>query len=422
LYWIPAAQLPLLLVTEAVYAVWLYKMKPYYKPSLYKSEIAFSLLQCASFGAMTVATFTGDAALTLFVVLMLCQTAAMCAFVGFHAKHVLKFARELSTAWRTRHERTPPQEAMAHSVLVSMKSLQYVRVIGGKAKLWTSHFQLRNLLLTGRIYESAAGKPQASRASDGYVPTVSRALDRYATRDRESLMRTSMSAWASASLLETSTEGLSIIRSVPTRLRTIDSLAVPGERLSTMSLKVPRDSLRPSISAESKADMQRSLLIAAQPREASKPAHLPALPRAAPSYPPQQSLDEDLTLNEEEEEEDLPVDAVYVLKASADVLPPEKLTAKDRLLIEDSTQLPALPLAAPSYPVQQSLDEDPALSEVDEEEEEEDQLIEAGKGDDEAGEEEASADLVAPKAEDELILDDYMLVDDKEARDEWQVI
>jgi hypothetical protein len=189
-----------------------------------------------------------------------------------------------------------------------------------------------------------------------------------------------------------------------------------------MSLKVPRDSLRPSISAESKADMQRSLLIAAQPREASKPAHLPALPRAAPSYPPQQSLDEDLTLNEEEEEEDLPVDAVYVLKASADVLPPEKLTAKDRLLIEDSTQLPALPLAAPSYPVQQSLDEDPALSEVDEEEEEEDQLIEAGKGDDEAGEEEASADLVAPKAEDELILDDYMLVDDKEARDEWQVI
>jgi hypothetical protein len=192
-----------------------------------------------------------------------------------------------------------------------------------------------------------------------------------------------------------------------------------------MTLKVPRDSLRPSISAESKADVQRSLLIAAQPREASKPSSLPAQPRATASYSHQQSLDEDLALNEEEEEEeDLHVEAVYFLKASADVVPLEKLTAKDEGLLEDYTLHPALPLATPSYPVQQSLDEDPVLSEVEEEEEEDDLLVEAGKGEEEADEERASADALAPEmlaAKDELNLDDYMLVEDKEARDEWEV-
>jgi hypothetical protein len=106
-------------------------------------------------------------------------------------------------------------------------------------------------------------------------------------------------------------------------------------------------------------------------------------------------------------------------------LAPEKLTAGDELLLKDWTLLPALPLAAPSYPVQQSLDEDPALSEgEEEEEEEEDPLIEEGKGEEEVGEEGASADVLAPEmltAEDELILEDYMLLEDEEARDEWEV-
>jgi hypothetical protein len=108
------------------------------------------------------------------------------------------------------------------------------------------------------------------------------------------------------------------------------------------------------------------------------------------------------------------------------VLPPEKLTAGDELLLEKYMLLPTLPLAARSYPVQQSLDEDPALSEgeKEEEEEEEDSLVEEGKGEEEVGDEGANADVLASEmltAEDELILEDYMLLEDKEPRDEWEV-
>jgi hypothetical protein len=392
--------------------MWLYKMKPYYRPSLYKSEIAFSLLQCASFGAMSVAAFIGDAP-HLFVVLMLCQTAAMCCFIGLQAKHVWKFGRNFSIAWRNRHERTPPQGAMAHSIMVSMKSLRYVRVLHGRTKRWTSHFQLRNLLFTGRIYELAAAKKGASRASDKYEP------DRdVPTRDTTSAIRTSMSAWASRnSLVETTAQGLSFAQSVPTRLRTIDFKAAPAERHSALTThwRAPQDSLHPSISAESEADVHRSLLIAAQPREASKAARLPALPKFTPSYISQKRPSE-------EEREDLPVEAAHFLQASADVLASEKLAAIDELRLENYTLVPALTLAAPSHPLQQSLDEDPALSSF--EEEEEDLLHEAGNGEEEDGEEGAGADALAPDmstADDELIPEDYTLLKDGEARDEWDV-
>jgi hypothetical protein len=106
-----------------------------------------------------------------------------------------KFARKFSIAWRTRHERTPPQGAMAHFIMVSMKSLRYVRVLHGRTKRWTSHFQLRNLLFTGRIYESAAAKPRARRASDRYEP------DRDVPTKDTSAIRTSRSAWASRNSL-----------------------------------------------------------------------------------------------------------------------------------------------------------------------------------------------------------------------------
>jgi hypothetical protein len=193
-----------------------------------------------------------------------------------------------------------------------------------------------------------------------------------------------------------------------------------------MATKVPRDSLHLSSKAKKKADVRRLLPLAAQPREASKPSSLPALPRATPSYSHRQSLDEDPALKEKEEEEkkDLHVEAGNFLKGSADMMAPEKLEAGDELLLEKYMLLPILPFAAPSYPFQQSLDEDPALREGEEEEEEEDLLVKAGKGEEEAGEEGTSADALALEmltAEDELILEDYTFAEDKEARDEWEV-
>jgi hypothetical protein len=124
----------------------------------------------------------------------------------------------------------------------------------------------------------------------------------------------------------------------------------------------------------------------------------------------------------EEEKEDLPVEAGNFWQASAVALAPEQLAAIDELRLENYTLVPALTLAAPSYPVQQSLDEDPTL--ISFEEEEEDLVDEAGNGEDEEGEDEASADALAPEmltADDEVVLEDYTLVKDGEARDTWEV-